>query len=177
MAVVTRWPCRSMAGMESTLSIIATIISSVALIGVALGLVLQSRQLRTSQIQAMRGMHLELIKIGLDNPALASSIFETVNAEDLPAGIMLNLHMIFWATSYSLKTLNRAALASQMKAFFSLERARTWWGDGVREAYEIQATTKLDKDFFVVVDGVFQDVMNSLQAGSSTDANVSGGKE
>ena len=78
---------------------------------------------------------------------------------------MLNLHMTFWATSYSLKTLNRVSLASQLKLFFSLERARTWWVAGVREAYEIQATTKLEKDFFVVVDGVFQDVMNSLQAG------------
>ena len=79
-----------MAGMESTLSIIATIISSIALIGVAASLLLQNRQLRASQVQVVREMHLELIRTAIENPEQSghrispSGVRNILNATALP---------------------------------------------------------------------------------------------
>ena len=71
-----------MVSIESILSIIATIISSVALVGVAAGLILQNQQLKTSRIQVMREMHLELMKIGIDSRARDSYEVVGTNLKD-----------------------------------------------------------------------------------------------
>lgn len=113
-----------MIGVESILSIVATIISSIALIAVAMSLVLQNRQLRANQIQAVRKMHLEVMKMVFDNPALASSVYQTPHLENLPLTVLLNLHMSFWETSYSLDAIDKFGLTSQARWFFSSEDAR-----------------------------------------------------
>lgn len=53
--------------MEAILSVIATIVSSAALIGVAVGLIMQARQLKASRLQVAREIHLEIIKAGIEN--------------------------------------------------------------------------------------------------------------
>lgn len=166
-----------MTGVESILSVIATIISSVALIAVAMSLVLQNRQLRANQIQAVREMHLEVMKMVFDNPTLASSIYQTPYHENFPLTVLLNLHMSFWETSYSLNVIDKFGLTSQVEWFFSSEDARAWWAGGAREAYENEASTKTKKEFFMIVDRVFRDAMNALQASGSPDVSLPDGQQ
>jgi hypothetical protein len=78
-----------MTSMETVLSIIATIISSIALVGVAAGLIIQGQQLKASRIQVMREMHLELMKIGIDNPALAGSLYKDIDVAEFPRATLL----------------------------------------------------------------------------------------
>ena len=59
----------------TAIAIISTLISSIALVGVAVSLVLQARQLRASQIQASRATQVELIKVSIDSRELISDIF------------------------------------------------------------------------------------------------------
>src|SRR5207249_17958 len=50
----------------------SAILAGVALIGVALSLLLQSRQHRAETISAARERHLEIVKLALKDPALAA---------------------------------------------------------------------------------------------------------
>ena len=104
--------------------------------------------------------------MGLDNPELTASIYEDTNVEDWPKTIFLNFHMKFWETGYSLKIFTKKSVALQARNIFASEYARTWW-TGARKTYQVEADTKLEKEFFTVVDGVFQDVMQSLQSSNS----------
>jgi hypothetical protein len=165
-----------MVGMESILSIIAIIISSMALVGVSVSLILQSRQLKASQIQVMREMHLELIKMGIDNPAVVASIYKDASVEDLPRTAVLNLTMTLWLTSYSLKTTTKEGVESQARYLFASEYARNWWASA-GDVYEVEAVTKIEKEFFAIVDRTFNGVLQAQQAISQSDAAPSGAEE
>ncbi len=167
----------TMSCMESLLSIIATIISSVALIGVAVGLILQGRQLKASQLQVMREMHLELLKIGIDNPALAGSLYEHIDLSEFSRFTLLNFLVTFWQTSYSLKTIPKKQLEFQAKELFLSERARNWWENIARKSYKLGDGAKLEREFFSVMDGAYQNVLLELQTADPTDGLPSSSKE
>jgi Family of unknown function (DUF6082) len=154
--------------MESMLSVIATIISSVALIGIAVGLLLQNRQLRTNKIQVMREMHLELMRIGMENPALSASVYEDTNAADFPKSSLLNLILKFWQTGYTLKTITKASVTLQTTRLFGSEYARTSWGKWLQDIYRTEAGTKSEREFFALVDTAYQNVMLALESADRT---------
>jgi hypothetical protein len=165
-----------MVAMESILSVVATIISSIALIGVAAGLILQARQLKATQIQVMRAMHVELMKTGIENPAVVASVYEDTSAEDFPRIAFLNFTMTLWQTSYSLKTTTKEGVAFQAANLFASEHARNWWM-GARDYYRVEAVMKNEKEFFSIVDGTFCGVLQTMQTVGQADASLSSGEE
>lgn len=142
--------------MSMTLSLIAIIISSIALIGVALGLMLQARQLRTDRLQAMRVLQLELIKIGLDNPKLLPYSIRNVESENLPQTTYLNLWVKYLETGYEFGAVSKEGAALQMAQIFDSEFPRAWWTTSGRAFYKAEAGTKSRKEFFVIADAEFQ---------------------
>ena len=159
--------------MNATLSIIATIISSIALLGVALGLILQSRQVEANQLQVMREMHLELIKVGIDNPALASSVTTDISEEDYSRAGLLNLWVKYLQTGYSLKTISKASVALHAARMFKSEYSRDWWGTHARASYRTEAWRKSEKEFFEIVDAKFQDEIRKLESSGSSPSQLS----
>jgi hypothetical protein len=159
--------------MNTTLSIIATIISSIALIGVALGLILQSRQVKANQLQVMREMHLELIKVGIDNPALASSVTADIGEENYSRAGYLNLWVKYLQTGYSLKTISKASVALHTARMFMSEYSRDWWGTHARAGYRTEAWKKSEKEFFEIVDAQFQDEIRKLKSSGSSSGELS----
>lgn len=142
------------------ISIIATLISSVALIGVALGLLLQARQLRASQIQIVRSLHVEFIKMGLDKPFLGAAIESEIDPDDLSNAAYLNSYLTFLQVGYSLKTIPKDLISYHAQRAFEMEFARVWWA-WARKSYEIGAATKRDREFFVLVDSEFKNATRS----------------
>jgi hypothetical protein len=132
-----------MVDMEEILSIIATIISSIALIGVAVSLVLQNQQLKASRIQMMRDIHLELTKMAMKNPTLAASVYGAVTLTDVQKTAFLNFSMMFLQTGYSLRMFNRGTVELQIADLLSSEEARTWWATLARGSYQTEARTSL----------------------------------
>lgn len=153
-----------MTGVETTLSVIATMISSIALIGVAAGLILQSRQLHANRLQVEREIHLEIIKLAIENPALDASIYEREYAEaDIPKASYINLLMHNWQTSYALRTVNDEAVALEARYLFKSEFARKWWKQS-GFFFDAEAGTRNEKKFYQIVDATFRSVEQSLQA-------------
>ncbi|MEU9479526.1 DUF6082 family protein [Streptomyces sp. NPDC048191] len=68
--------------MDTKIAIISELISSIALIGVFITLLLESRQLRTSQLQASRVIQAELTRLAMDYPDIASAMGFGISSED-----------------------------------------------------------------------------------------------
>src|SRR5690348_17169305 len=128
------------------LSLIATIISSVALVGVATGLLIQARQLRTSQLQAARSLHVDFIKLTMENPSIGSAMESDFSPEEAPKAAYLNFYFMFLQTSYSLRAVSKDSISFQAGRFFSSEYPRVWWAHA-RDAYRLEAGTKREKEF------------------------------
>jgi hypothetical protein len=142
------------------LSVIATLISSVALIGVAVGLSLQARQLRVSQIQAVRSLHTELIKIAMENPSLGTVFESDVDPADAPKAAFINLLMTLLQASYSLKVASKATVSLQAERIFAAEFSRSWW-EYARDSYMVETSMKREQEFVALIDEKFQEAMRN----------------
>jgi hypothetical protein len=92
----------------------SAILSGLAVVGVAISLIVQTRQLRAAQIQGMRVMQLELMRMLLDDPALAavSPTSLGVSQEQWRREIYLNLLFKYLELGYATKYVPRAAYGS-----------------------------------------------------------------
>jgi Family of unknown function (DUF6082) len=149
------------------LSVIATLISSVALVGVAVGLLLQARQLRAGQLQAARSLHTELIKIGMENPSIAGAIESDFDPADGPKAAYLNLLITSLRTSYQLNVIPKAVISFQAQRIFAAEFPRSWWAITRDNYMGPAAATKREKEFAMLVDAKFQEAMRNLEGSSS----------
>ena len=146
-----------MLSMNMVLSLIATIISSIALIGVAVGLVLQARQLRANQLQTMRTFQLELIKIGIERPNIHYPIARADRGTgDSSRDGYLNLWMKYLELGYYFGGVSSVSASLQAAYFFESEFSRKWWKTLARDVYRVEATTKRQKEFLAIVDAEFQ---------------------
>jgi hypothetical protein len=131
-----------------------------------IGLLFQARQLRTSQIQAVRSLHAELIRIGMENPSITTAIESDIDPAEAPKAAHLNLFIMFLQTSYSLKVTSEAAISLQTQRIFAAEFPRSWWAYA-RDTYRVEASTKREKEFVALVDVKFQEAMQNLEGSSS----------
>jgi Family of unknown function (DUF6082) len=154
------------------LSVIATLISSVALVGVAIGLIIQTRQLRASQLQAARSLHVEFIKLAMENPSIGTAMEPDFSFEEASKAAYMNLYFIFLQTSYSLTAVSKGTVSLQAGRFFTSEYPRMWW-ERARNAYTVEATTKRDREFVALVDAKFQEAMRRLQSPDGQATNPS----
>jgi hypothetical protein len=145
------------------LSLIATVISSVALVGVVVGLLIQARQLQASQLQAVRSLHVDFIKLAIENPSIAVAMEGDIDPEEVPKAAYLNLYFTFLRTSYSLRAISKEAVDFQAGRFFASEYPRSWWARA-RDAYKIEAATAREKEFAALIDTKFQETMSQNQS-------------
>jgi hypothetical protein len=134
---------------------LSTLISSIALVGVALSLYLQGGQLRSSQTQATTAAHIELMKFGLQYPTIAGDLVGVQNSDEFVRGVALNWHFSFLQASYSNKTITDKHLRHIVGLLFSTDFARNWW-TMVGHSYSDAATSRRDKRFFAIVNEEFQ---------------------
>jgi hypothetical protein len=153
-----------------TIAIISTLISSIALIGVAVSLLLQARQLRASQVQASRAAQVELVKMAVDNREVISDIFGDEPATYLK-GVFINWFFKYLELSYSMKAISAKSVHLQVIRLFTVSYPYEWWIK-TREIYEIEATTKREREFFAIIDGAFRQA--ARQRESSSDSSSKG---
>lgn len=150
----------------TVLAIISTLISSIALLGVVVSLLLQARQLRVSQLQASRAAQLELVKMAMDNPKMAGSLYGYNDPETYSRWVYLNWLLRYYELSYQMRDMTKASLKREAEALFKTEDSRNWWLMA-RGAYEVAATTRRAREFFVMVDVEFQRAMRPAETTQS----------
>jgi|SRR5579875_475258 len=137
------------------IALISTLISSIALAGVAISLLLQARQLRTSQLQAARGLQAELIKLGFDNPDLISDTLAVQDINNYLRGSFVNWCLKSLELGYLTGIYSPESIQVQVTILFGAEFPRDWWG-GARDVYRLEATAKREREFFEIVDQTFK---------------------
>jgi Family of unknown function (DUF6082) len=137
-----------------SLAILSTLISSIALVGVTIGLYLQARQLRVNNIQVAHISRIELIKAGLDYPDFAARVEGYVDPEELVKAVLLNWQFTHLMMTYDIRDSSRANIESTAERFFAVEDARKWWVDA-RDSYRENAISRRQKKFFSLIDKQF----------------------
>jgi Family of unknown function (DUF6082) len=137
------------------IALFSILISSVALMGVAVGLILQAQQLRAGRIQASAASQVQLMKFALDNPAAALELMGNDDPEAFAQEVILNWHINHLLMSYNNKTLSEAHLRRLVRSLFAAENSRNWWTIA-GASYNDDATSRREKRFFAIVDAEFQ---------------------
>ena len=137
------------------IALISTLISSVALVGVVISLLLQNRQLRTSQLEASRAAQSSLIQMGLANPTLAAEALGFPDGDWLAKGAFVNWQVKYWEMSYLIRAMSAKSVQAQAARLFASRFPCEWWSKA-RESYRDDATTKREREFFAILDAEFE---------------------
>ena len=89
------------------IAIISTLISSVALLGVAVGLFTEARQLRANQIQTARASQIELMRLAIESQDLVAEALGVEDANTFVKNVVRNWYLGHLSTSYDIKTLTK----------------------------------------------------------------------
>lgn len=143
--------------MDTTIVVISEFISSIVMIGVVATLFVESRQLRTSRVRASRALHVEIIRLVLDYPDIASVVALDISSDDYKKYAFFGLLLESWELDYELRTMSAKSIKVQARTIFKSDYARTWWSSVARQAWRDAAAAKSEKEFFALVDGEFDE--------------------
>ena len=138
-------------------AIISTFISSIALAGVAVSLLIQARQLRISQLQVSRAAQFDLLKMGFDRPDIIAGVLDE-DPDSFSSAIYMNWTMQYMQLGYDIKTLSANAVRVQAGIMFSANLPRSWWL-GARPVWMAYATTKRENEFIAMIDEVYEQAL------------------
>lgn len=150
-----------------TLALISVLVSSIALMAVAASLLLQSRQLRTSQLEASRAAQSDLIQMGLANPKLTAEAFGSSDEDWLAKAGLVNWQVKSWEMSYLTKVMSAKSVHAQAAGLFASEFPREWWSKS-RELFRADATSRREREFFAIIDFEFERERHRVEASPSS---------
>src|SRR5262245_37780598 len=108
---------------------IAALLSGLALGGVVISLLLQWRQNSANRTVAIRQHHVELIKLGIQEPLLFERMSgATIDRKTVVLQMHANLWIGHWAMLWDLKYCDEGQLRHMVGRFFGVDSvARDWW--------------------------------------------------
>src|SRR5690242_6399785 len=108
------------------ISVISVLISSIALFGVAVGLLFQARQLRASQIQAARASQVELLKFAIGNPGMVKAMDGFSDSSTFVNYVIRNWYFTYLSMSYDNRTITKTGLQRVAETAFKDEITRDY---------------------------------------------------
>jgi hypothetical protein len=160
---------------SGVLAMISALVSSVALVGVAASLVIQTRQLRTSQLQATRAAQAEMVQIWLGNPRLfLPGDDATAEPTDLYAfHAFTNLVLKYLELGFEIGVVSEPSVRMQAADLFQSRYRQHWWSEVARPVYNVEAKTRRERRFARIVDEEFgKAAKESKRADRTTDTAV-----
>jgi hypothetical protein len=153
----------------TTIALISVLISSIAVVGVAVGLVFQANQLRASQLQASRAGQAELIRMSLENPDLAADVLGWTDKEAFIKSNFMTWNFKSLEQQYSMGIMTDAGLRQEFALIFRAPFPREWW-DRVHSIVRDEAVTKREQNFCRIVHEEYSAAIERLQPRESRDA-------
>jgi hypothetical protein len=125
----------------------SALLSGFAVVGVAVSLLMQVRQMRISQVQAARMMHLELMRTLTADPTLRATSTSAVGVSRSRwrRNIYTNLFFKYLEMGYQIGHISEESLRQHFAAQFQLAHAREFWrrnGDTFRVDADSRATIR-----------------------------------
>ncbi|MGW0556313.1 DUF6082 family protein [Streptomyces sp. NPDC002926] len=147
--------------MDQTISVISLVISTAALVIIAISLSYQSRQTNISQDESMRAHHRELIVMSMNDSSL-----RTCWGGEMPSGseekqrqlMFSNLIFSWYYSSYLTKDANDMLLKMNLNSFFRGEIGREYWRASRSGWMELTnaAEAKRKRDFLLIADSCYE---------------------
>lgn len=139
------------------LAVISTLISSVALVGVMIGLLLQVRQIRISNLQTFRASNAELIRMSIDYPESFTDPTGTVPSDQTSARrwVLMNWQMQHLWFGYSIRAVRESALRLILAGLFVTRFRREWW-EYAHDSYKANAYSRRERRFVEIVEMEYQ---------------------
>lgn len=105
---------------------VSAIVAGLGFCGIAASLVLQVRQTRLAQAISARERHFELVKLGLENPALSYQIRGEA-PETYKKKVLTNLWVSHWLLLWDIGEADENFLYLVLHDLFRESIARDWW--------------------------------------------------
>ena len=106
-----------------------------------------------------------------DNRELISELFGSEPGSYLK-DVFINWFIKYLELSYSVKVISAKSVRIQAIRLFTVDYPYEWWARA-REVYDVEATTKRERQFFAIIDETFRQVTCRSQSGGSSVANSS----
>lgn len=149
--VILDWPRLSEIGQAYDAA--SALLAGVAVVGVAISLLMQLRQIRISQVQAARMMHMELMRMLTSDPLLrlTSSSAVDVSEQEWRKNIYTNLFFKYLEMGYEIGHISEVSLRQHFAGQFRLTHAREFWRR-VGDTYRVDAATKATRRTYKIVE-------------------------
>ncbi|MFI0483108.1 DUF6082 family protein [Actinomadura sp. 9N215] len=136
----------------------SALLSAFALIGIAATLILQARDTKVSREQGRRALHVDLLKMALENPLYrrAWGYLDPADDPDIDRqNLYINLMLSEWQMSFELKMLDERHLRVLAKGLFQGEGGRRFW-IVAREHRISTSATRRERRFHQIVDDEYR---------------------
>jgi Family of unknown function (DUF6082) len=156
-------------------TIIATIsivISAIALVGAAISLILQARQLRMSLLQSLRTTHAETIRMAFDHPEIVAKVEGDDDPELVAKTAYVNWNMQHLKMTFLLKSTSRDLLQSEAERMFQAQFVRDFWKNA-EPVYKMEARSRRENEFVKTVDDAFRQVTLLQEHNEKLDIDTS----
>ena len=158
------WP--ELSNIGQSYSAAAALLSSLALVGVALSLVAQNRDAKVAREQAVRSLHSDLVRAGMDPSLLrvvSSSRANSAHGSELRTRQRryANLWVQYWASLHELGLITEGGVRRHLSAdLFSGDVGREYWRS-IRDS-SIPTGSRRNRRFYRIVDDEYE---KSVEAG------------
>jgi hypothetical protein len=158
-----------MDSLSTTLALMSTLISGVALVGIAVGLLLQSRQVRVTNLQLLQVSNAELIRMAFDHP---ESVWDPnrrvpIDLASTRQWVLANWLMQHWQFGYEIKAIPEAGLRSNLAEAFAIRVRREWW-EYARSGYEAHVTSRRQRRFVDIANAEYELALQAVGRESTT---------
>lgn len=153
---VTEWTTLSSIGQAYGAT--SAILAGLGLLGVGVSLALQTRESKTNREQNLRTLHLELLRMSLDDPQYVECWGPFAGSDDpllRKQHLYTNLIVSHWQMVYEIGYLKEVELRAILQGFFDGEIGRDFWESG-REIRVETSSTMRAKRFHRVMDEEFR---------------------
>jgi hypothetical protein len=144
---------------DAIATLVPILISSIALVAVMASLLLQIRQLRTSQAEVFRTLQVEIARMAFESPEIIVDPTDPVRADPIMfrTHIYLNLMVMYWRAAFLLGNMNEAGLRHAVATLFTVRSRCDWWAMA-RASYELMSGFRGSRSrrFFDAVEAEFQ---------------------
>jgi hypothetical protein len=149
-----------LSSIGQTYGAVSAVVAAVALLGVMISLIIQSREIREARKNARRTHHVELMRMAMDDPGYMECwgpyLTDSFNAERQYTYV--NLIVAHWYSEYDIGEMSDALLRATAASVFASDPGRNYWqGSGTfwRDNY----SGRRARQFHRVLEEVYQEAI------------------
>jgi len=158
--------------IATTYGAAAAFLSVLALAGVAVSLVFQARETKASREQALRALHVDLLRMAMDDETYRRCWGEFFDSDDPDAQrAQMYTNMIFshWELMFELNAITEAHLREAASVVLAGEQGRRFWA-GARGIRATAAGTRRERQFHRIIDDEYRRLHGSPDPPDSPDS-------